>query len=83
MLEEFEEVSINEKEQWIWKIPDDFVETLNSIDESEIRRASEEWSKAKDSIFDLETALVLIGGMRRVAKRAQLAKQPMYLYLSL
>ena len=83
LMDQFPEIRSTD-EEWTNEIPEDLVTLLSTATDSDLKSAAMRWIET-DEMLGYETleAVDLLIDVRRVARRAREAKQPLFLYLSL
>jgi hypothetical protein len=71
-------------EEWIHQIPGELVSQLASATDSHIQAAASRWVQTDEMLgCEASEAVDLLSDVRRVARRSQELRQPLFLYASL
>lgn len=82
MLDDYQPI-LTEEEEWSWRISDDFVETLASLDDETVADAATKWAETDEMRLSRWTPNItreVIEALRQIAARAKATHRPMFLY---
>src|SRR5262249_10868181 len=83
LMDRFAEIR-SADEEWTNEIPEEFVTRLATATDSDLQAAATRWIETDEMVgCDVSDAMDLLIDVRRIARRAQQTRQPMFLYASL